>query len=230
MALASVVVVFVSIAGFAELYASANHQVAVLIVTQTIEQGQRVSGNDLGQTSADISGGVTPIPVSQASLLSGKRAAVTIPAGSLLTAGDVTVSPSIPAGDAVVGLALKPGQLPASGVEPGDRVMIIQTAAPGTPLVTPNSTGSASGGSGASTGVLVPQARVSDVEAPPGNPSGAESQLVSVEVSSTVASAVSTAANADQVSLVLLPAVSGDQGNHGQPAGGAGADRNGASP
>lgn len=236
MALASVVVVFASIAGFAELYASANHQVAVLIVTETIEQGQRISGGELGQTSANISSGVTPIPVSQASLLSGKRAAVTIPAGSLLTAGDVTVSQPIAAGDAVVGLALKAGQLPASGVEPGDQVMIVQTASPGSPLDAPSATNDSSGANGtngsndsndangangdpgASTGVLVPQAGVFDVEAPPANSSSEASQLVSVEVSSTVASAVSTAANADQVSLVLLPSNSGTQGTTVQPA------------
>ena len=52
------------------------------MVTRTIEQGQRITGADLGQTGADFSGGVTPIPVSDASQLSDERAAVTVPAGS----------------------------------------------------------------------------------------------------------------------------------------------------
>ena len=39
-------------------------------------------------------------------------------------------------------MALKAGQLPASGVEPGDRVMIIQTASPGASLGTPTTGGS----------------------------------------------------------------------------------------
>ena len=97
LVLASVVLVFASIAGFAELYSSANHQVAVLIVTQTIDQGQRIVESDLGQTSAQISGGVHPIAVADAPGLIGQRAAVTIPAGSLLTAGDITDSPPIAA-------------------------------------------------------------------------------------------------------------------------------------
>lgn len=223
LALASAAVVFASVAGFASLYASANHQVAVLVTTQTIEQGQRFSSNELGQTSAAISGGVSVIPVVDASELAGARAAVTIPAGSLLTTADLTDASPVPAGDAEVGLALKAGQLPAEGVAPGDRVMIDQTAAPGAPVGGPGSStgggassseGSASSVESASgTGVLVPEAVVSSVENPPANSSSETSELVSVEVSSTVAAAVSTAANAGQISLVLLPT---DPGGGGQ--------------
>jgi Chaperone for flagella basal body P-ring formation len=209
LVLASVVLVFASIAGFAELYSSANHQTSVLIVTQTIDQGQRISGSDLGLTSAQISGGVNPIAAADTSALVGQRAAVTIPAGTLLTEGDITNSPPITEGDAVVGLELKAGQLPASGLEPGDQVMIIQTANPGTPLSSPNSTADAGSDSGQSAGVLVPLASVFDVESPSPNSSPNASLLVSVEVSSTVAAGVSMAANADQVSLVLLPPTSG---------------------
>jgi hypothetical protein len=209
VALVSLTVVCASIAIFADLYASADRQVPVLIVTSTIQQGQLITGSLLGQASASISGGVTPIPVSDASELSGRRAAVTIPAGSLLTPADVTASQPISSGDAVVGLALKAGQLPAAGLEPGDRVIIVQTASPGTPLSSASTTSSNPGGQsgevGASTGVLVPEATVFNAEAPPSNSSSSASLLVSVEVSSTLAAAVSTAAAAGQVSLVLLP-------------------------
>ncbi len=218
LAVASALLVFVSIAGFADLYASADRHVSVLVVTRTIEQGQQISDGDLSAANVDVSGGATPIPVSDASQLSGERAAVTIPAGSLLIGNDLTNSPSIPAGDAVVGLALKAGELPAAGVEPGDQVMIVQTAQAGTALggtagtgVTGQSSdGSEPGseGSGVPTGVLVPQADVFDVQSPPADASSDILQLVSVEVSSTVAAAVTTAANADQLSLVLLPASS----------------------
>jgi SAF domain len=213
LVLASVAMVFASIAGFAALYSSANHQVSVLIVTQTIDQGQRISGSDLGQTSAQISGGVSPIAAADASTLVGQRAAVTIPAGTLLTAGDITDSPPIAAGDAVVGLELKAGQLPASGLDPGDQVMIVQTANPGSPLASPSSAAASGNDSGQSTGVLVPQATVFDVEPPSPNSSPSASLLVSVEVSTTVAAGVSLAANADQVSLVLLPPMSSTPGS-----------------
>jgi SAF domain len=208
MAVASAVVVFASIAAFATIYSSANHQVEALIVTTTIEQGQPITASQLGQSGVAISGGVVAIPVSDASELSGKRAAVTIPAGSLLTPADVTSSQPIASGDAVVGMALKAGQLPAAGVSPGDQVMIVETASPGSPVTTTGSADSSSGASGASTGVLVAQASVFDVTTPPANASGTVSELVSVEVPSTLAAAVSTAAASGDVSLVLLPSIS----------------------
>jgi hypothetical protein len=214
MTVLSALLVFGSIAAFATVYASANHEQSVLIVTQTIEQGQRISAGDLGQASATISSGVEPILVADAPDLAGRRAAVTIPAGSLLTLADTTTSQPIYPGEAVVGMALKPGQLPAAGVEPGEQVMMVETGAPGTPLASlPSSTGSVSTGSG----ILVPRATVFDVEttSPDTSSSGSTanagdgSQLVSVEVTDSLAPEVSAAAAADQVSLILLPASSG---------------------
>jgi len=210
MMAASAAVVFVSIAAFATIYSSSNHQSSVLVVTRTVQQGQQITGGDLGQASVAVSGGVTPIPVADAPELAGKRAAVTIPAGSLLVAGDLTGSGQIASGDAVVGLALKDGELPSGGVEPGQQVMIVQTAGPGVSVASPSSSSSSfssgqSSGTGGETGVLVPQATVFGTAAASAiSPNGA-TQLVSVEVSATLAAAVSTAAAADQVSLALLP-------------------------
>ena len=216
-AVASAAVVFASIAVFASIYSGAGHQTSVLIVTATIEKGQLISGSDLGQSSVSTSGGVTPIPVSSAPELSGRRAAVTIPAGSLLTSGDLTTAQPIATGDAVVGLALKAGQLPSSGLVPGDQVMIVETASPGAPLTAAPVTlvPSADGSAATTTGVLVPQASVFDVESPSADSAAGVSELVSVEVSSTLAAAVSTAAAADQVSLVLLPDDLGSQSGAG---------------
>ena len=59
--------------------------------------------------------------------------------------------------------------------------------------------------------MLVPQANVFDVETPSASTGTNASLLVSVEVSSTLAATVATAAAADQVSLVLLPSGSGSQ-------------------
>ncbi len=223
LALVSLVAVFGSVAMFAGLYASAGHKTAVLVVTRTIEAGQPMTGGDLGQASVSVPAGLSTIPVSAASQLAGKRAAVTIPAGSLLTAGDVSGSSPVPPGDAVVGIALKPGQLPSVGLVAGDQVMVVQTDSPGTPVpasdtdsdtVSGADSDTSSGAESstdigvASTGVLVAQATVYDVEAPPISDT-ADTDLVSVVVSSTLAAPVATAAAADQVSLVLLPGLNG---------------------
>jgi SAF domain len=205
LVVASGLLVVVSIAMFASLYSSANHQTTVLVVVNTIDQGQQITAGDLGQASVSISSGVVPIAVADAHQLSGKRASVTIPAGSLLTMADVSGGETVATGDAIVGIALKTGQLPAGGVKVGDHVMMVLTNSPGTP-VTGMSTAASSASSGeATTGVLIPRAAVFGVDLPSANSSSGTSLLVSVEVPQAVAADVATAAAADQVSLVLLP-------------------------
>jgi hypothetical protein len=208
-AVASAVVVLVSIAAFMTLYSSARREQQVLVVAQTIEKGQTLSMAELGQASVNMTGNVEPIPVSLAGSVTGRRAAVTIPAGSLLVPADITSAPVIPQGYAVVGVALKYGQYPSTGLQSGDHVIVVQTASPGSPLPTAAGSGpsSQSPNSAAtpSTGVLVADATVFDAASAGANGGSAVSELVSVEIPTTLAAAVSTAAAADQVSLVVLP-------------------------
>ncbi len=89
--------------------------------------------------------------------------------------------------------------------------MVVETGSPGTPLTSQPSSPGDNVDATSGSGVIVPQADVFDVEMPSSNtigPTGSSagiSELVSVEVSDSLAPAVSTAAAADQVSLVLLP-------------------------
>ena len=218
-AAASALLVLASIAVFVSVYSGADHRVPVLVVTSTIQQGQRISAADLGSADVASSRGLVPIPVSSADGLSGTWAAVTIPAGSLLTRGDLTASRPVPGGSAVVGLVLKDGQLPSSGLVPGDDVMVVQTLGAGSAL--PSTAVAGSGGSAAdgtasdpSSGVLVAQATVFQTDAPSTTSASGAAELVSVEVPATMAASVATAAAASQVSLVLLPvgAQAGDGG------------------
>ncbi len=216
LAVASALLVLASVAVFASLYSSADHRVPVLTVISTIQQGAPITAAQLGTAEVASSQGLSPIPVSSASSLSGKWATVTIPAGSLLTQGDVTSNRPLPGGTAVVGLALKDGQLPSNGVVPGDRVMIVQTLNAGTVLPATSGLGT-SGVAGnlngaSSAGVLVAQARVFETATPPTSSSSGAAELVSVTVPSTLASTVATAAAASEVSVVLLPAGLADSG------------------
>ncbi len=210
---ASALLVLASIAIFASVYSSADHRVPVLVVTSTIRQGQPITGSDLGTVDVAASGGLSMIPVGSASELSGTWAAVTIPTGSLIALSDVTSSRPLASGSAVVGLALKEGQLPSNGVEPGDQVMIIQTPGVGTVLPVEGAAdgsgsdlGTGAAGTIAASGVLVAQATVFEATAPPAASTSGVAELVSVEVPSTLAAAVASASSASQVSLVLLPA------------------------
>jgi hypothetical protein len=240
LAALSAVAVFASVGLFAHLYSSANHQTPVLVVTHTIQEGQELTASDLGQTPVATGSGVVTIPVGDAPEVLGKVASVTVMSGSLLTPGEVSSVPPITAGYAVVGLALKQGQLPAAGLGPGDEVMVIETGAPGSPLgsfIGPSpsssssssssaggsapitgspdddasaagssSAGSSSDGGGGVSGVLVPDALVFNTANPGPQSSDDATELVSLELADSIAPAVSTAAAAGQVSLVLVPA------------------------
>lgn len=218
---ASLALISASIATFVGLYSSAVHKTPALVLVRSVAQGQPITRADLGAADVAVSAGVGFIPASDASIIAGKRAVAAMPSGSLLTTADLTGSPAIGTGDAVVGIALKQGSFPASGLSPGDHVLIVQTAGPGTVIAAPSTgvatatggalvtgpagTGSSSAGGGATgTGVLVPSASVFAVATPGVNSSGGYSLLVSVEVPSSMAAPVATAAAAGQVSLVLL--------------------------
>jgi len=205
----SLLLVLASVAIFASIYSSADHRIAVLTVVKTVHQGQPIIGADLGTADVATSSNLVPIPESGAAVLSGTWAAVTLPAGSLLTLADVTTKRPLPIGSAVVGVTLKDGQLPSSGLEPGDLVMIVQTAAAGAALPTAGpGIGTAVGASATAdaSGVLVAEAAVFETAVPSASSASGAAELVSVEVPSTEAAAVATAAAASQVTLVLLPA------------------------
>jgi SAF domain len=218
LAIASIAIVIASVVIFVGIYSRANRQSAVIAVARPVLQGQRISAGDLTESSITASGNISSVSVSHAEQFIGKVAAVTLLPGSLLSPADVTNDPTVKAGDAVVGVALKDGQLPAAGLTPGDQVMVIQTQIPGTPVSGPSglqsttspNTQSLSGSNEVSTGVLVPDATVHDVATPQAAASGSTTLLVSLEVSATVAAQVSVAAAAGQISLVLLP-TSSDQ-------------------
>ncbi|HVC66683.1 MAG TPA: hypothetical protein VND44_03740 [Acidimicrobiales bacterium] len=135
--MASVALVGASIAGFASVYSAADRKTPAVVLIRAVGQGQRISSADIGEAEVAVSPGVDFIPLSQVSIVAGKRAVAAMPAGSLVTPADLTGAPAIAGGDAVVGVALKDGTYPASGLSPGDRVLVVQTAAPGMSVAAP---------------------------------------------------------------------------------------------
>jgi len=221
----SVSLVAACVASFVALYSTADRKVPALVTVRAVAQGQQLTSADLGSAEVSVSAGVGYIPLDEARVVSGKRAATAIPAGTLVNPADLTGAPAIPVGDAVVGVALKDGAYPTEGLSPGDQVLVVQTAAPGAAVGA--SAGGASGLSGAGTlatgvsggtvtvsgtgatggdsTVLVPQATVSATAVPGTSSSGGVTLLASIDVPMTVAAQVATAAAAGQVGLVLLP-------------------------
>jgi hypothetical protein len=121
----AIVLVGAGILGGAALYRDVNHQVPVLVVTTAVPAGQVVTQADLGTASVAAGPGVTLVPARQESQVTGLVAATDLRPGTLLSAADLATSMPPAAGQVLVPVALKPSQLPASGLAAGDHVTVV---------------------------------------------------------------------------------------------------------
>jgi hypothetical protein len=122
----------------------------------------------------------------------GRVASVTLTPGTLLTPSVLGTELRIGPDQAVVGLALKPGQLPG-GLRVGDHVMVVHTT----------TTARSSSPSGADGAVLSADAMVRAIDHTADSSGGT---VVSLVVGASEAPAVAQAAAAGDVSVVLLGA------------------------
>jgi hypothetical protein len=111
----------------AAVYRRADHQVAVVMVTQPVQAGAVITQADLATTTITVASGIQVIPAAQIDQASGEIAAVALRPSTLLAPSDLT-TPQPPApGQALIAAQMKPYSLPASGLEPGDHVLVVAT-------------------------------------------------------------------------------------------------------
>lgn len=128
------------------MYQRVNHQVQVLVVQSYVAAGSVITAADLGTASIAASG-ISEIPAQQRSQVVGLVAASALHPGALLVATDLVTSLPPPPGKVLVGISVRPSALLASGLVPGDHVILVATpgvigenSAPGAPndsLTTP---------------------------------------------------------------------------------------------
>ena len=187
MAVGGILLVVLFMLVFGTLYMRADQRVTVLTVTQRVPAGHAVTSDDLGTARVSVSG-VATVAADQRSQIVGKIAAVDLLPGSLLNDAMLT-DQAIPApGQALVGVSLSPGHLPAGGVAPGDPVQVIRT------VITADAPGYTA---------TVLSARAVVFDAKVDEETGIHN--VSLVVADADAPAVARAAAADEVSIVLLP-------------------------
>ncbi|MEW9546983.1 hypothetical protein [Nonomuraea sp. NPDC050783] len=137
------------------LVLNSGGRVSAIRVTQQIGAGQRIPLEALEEVK--IAGeGVDHVSWSQREQVADSFAAVTILPGTLLTNRmGARTSTELGEGKATVGLALKPGQMPA-GIAAGDRIQIIyvpsRTSQGQTRVLAPDALVFAAGGKSGSTG------------------------------------------------------------------------------
>lgn len=104
-----------------------SQTVSVLTIKSDIQRGEAITQDDL--TTIAIAGGQSTdaYTASQASTVVGQVAAVDLPAGSLVTSGNVLDTLPVPEGSSIVGIALTSSQLPAYRLAAGDAVRLVDT-------------------------------------------------------------------------------------------------------
>ena len=99
----------------------------VLVLRQDVVAGQQLAASDLKIVTVDAPG-LSTMRASDESQVVGKALSVSLPAGSLLSAGLLVGNTGPLPGQAIVGAALKPGAFPPD-LTPGARVQIYTGAA-----------------------------------------------------------------------------------------------------
>ncbi|HUJ07862.1 MAG TPA: SAF domain-containing protein [Streptosporangiaceae bacterium] len=123
----AVALVGVGILASTALYSATNHHVSVLVATVTVPAGSVITASDLGTASIAAGPGVRTIPTAQARQVIGQVAGTALYPGMLLTASELATSRPPAPGQVLVPLPMRPSVLPASGLSPGDQVLIVAT-------------------------------------------------------------------------------------------------------
>jgi hypothetical protein len=117
----------VAIGGLAAagLVTRAGDRVDVLAVARTVPVGQTIAEADVTVARVPADPALAPVPTADRGRVVGRVAAVELRPGTLLTAEEVTDTAVPGAGEQLVGVAARLGQLPARGLRPGDRVVAV---------------------------------------------------------------------------------------------------------
>jgi hypothetical protein len=175
----------------AAVYTATNHRVAVLVATANVPPGSVITAGDIGSASVSAGPGVQVIPASQAQQVIGQIAGTALHPGMLLTAAELTTLRPPAVGQVLVALPMRPSVLPASGLAPGDHVLVVPT---------PGSQGQA-GSSANAPSLPAPVAGV--VVAVSAAPNADGYQVVDVLVSAGAGASVAAQASTGQVALIV---------------------------
>jgi hypothetical protein len=175
----------------AAIYQRADHQVPVVMVTRPVPAGAVISLSDLGSTSISLGSGIAVIPGSQVRQVVGEIAAVPLQPATLLSPSELTSSRAPAPGLELVPAAVRPADLPATGLAAGDRVLVV-------PTVGVQGQPGASGSAPSLTGPI-PAA----VEAVTSVPDSEGFDVVDLLVSDTDAIAVASQVSTGQFALVV---------------------------
>ncbi|WP_405933681.1 SAF domain-containing protein [Streptomyces sp. NBC_00827] len=118
-------------AGVAVLLLQVGNRTEVVTVVRDVQVGQVLTEDDLGKASIALDPAVKAVRADDLDAVVGKRAAVELKPGSLLAPSQVTKDSLVKAGEQLVPIGLKPEQVPATALVPGQKVQLVHVPAQG---------------------------------------------------------------------------------------------------
>jgi hypothetical protein len=168
------------------LFMQAGTKTPVIVMATTVPAGQVITRADL--STVTVAGALTSIAAADLDSVVGRRAAVTVLAGTPLQRSMLSSGGALQPGQAHVGLAVTSGQIPADGVRAGDTVQVLRLPGTGDEAVE-------------QAQVLVEAAAVWSARADPARPGG---MLLTVTVPTVVVGEIVSASGAGQVAVVRV--------------------------
>ncbi|MGW6060370.1 RcpC/CpaB family pilus assembly protein [Streptomyces sp. NPDC055189] len=203
LAALAVLLILIGALGATVLVLRAGDRVEVVKVTAEIPAGESVSDDNITSVMVADDAGINYIKWSQLNQLRKLKATNTIPKGVVAVGEMFSGKGGLPAGKSAVGVSLKEGQYPASGLKAGDTVDVYQVG-DGASGAGDKGSSSGSAGSSASDSPIVSAARVSNVANKSDATVSTGALGVTLQVDTADAAAVTRAASAGAVSLVQV--------------------------
>lgn len=128
-ALIAVGVALVALGGAAAAYltTAVGHTEGVLAVRTSLDRGEVIRAQDLVRADINADPALRTVPAADREQVVGKRTAVDLAAGTLLTPEALTTTVVPAEGQSLVGLSLQAGQLPAQPLRQGATVRLVDT-------------------------------------------------------------------------------------------------------
>ncbi|MFC9607989.1 SAF domain-containing protein [Streptomyces niveus] len=117
--------------GAAAAVTSAGDRVQVLAVARDVPAGQALTDADLTVAEVSADAALTPVPAADRASVVGKRPAVDLRKGGLLTSSQMAAGGGLGDDRQQVGVQIKRGQAPAGTLSPGDDVLAVTTPTEG---------------------------------------------------------------------------------------------------
>jgi hypothetical protein len=109
------------------LYGYVSRTQPYLALSRDVPVGAQLTAADLMTVHLNPASGLKPVPTGRTSAVVGQYASVALLSGTLLTEASLVDKPFPAAGEQVVGLSLKPGQMPSTPLRPGSQVLLVAT-------------------------------------------------------------------------------------------------------